>query len=68
MRSRSPSTAESLRPATRNAKVGSTVNRTAPICQQVDAYRQEQPVPREDLSQSCRQNLEFGFRSLADAG
>ena len=28
----------------------------------------EQPVPRDDLNRSCRQNLEFGFRSLVDAG
>ena len=41
---------------------------TERICQQVEAYRQEQPVPRDDLNRSCRQNLEFGFRSLADAG
>src|SRR6478752_7592409 len=38
------------------------------ICQQVEAYRREQPVPRADLNSSCRQNLEFGFRSLVDAG
>jgi hypothetical protein len=39
---------------------------TERICQQVAAYGQEQPVPRDDLSGSCRQNLEFGFRCLAD--
>jgi hypothetical protein len=39
---------------------------TERICQQVEAYRQDQPVPRDDLCRSCRQNLEFGFRSLAD--
>src|SRR5262249_368762 len=38
------------------------------ICQQVDAYRQEEPVPRDDLNRSCLENLEFGFRSLADTG
>src|SRR5258705_3182365 len=41
---------------------------TERICQQVEAYQQEQPVPRDDLNTSCRQNLEFGFRSLVDAG
>ena len=41
---------------------------TERICQQVEAYRQEEPVPRDDLNRSCRENLEFGFRSLADAG
>jgi hypothetical protein len=41
---------------------------TERICQQVEAYRNEQPVPRDDLNRSCRQNLEFGFRHLADAG
>src|SRR5262245_30045079 len=41
---------------------------TERICQQVEAYRNEQPVPRDDLNRSCRQNLEFGFRSLADVG
>jgi len=41
---------------------------TERICQQVEAYRREQPVPRDDLNRSCRQNLEFGFRSLVDAG
>src|SRR5258705_82751 len=41
---------------------------TERICQQVEAYQQEQPVPRDDLNGSCRQNLEFGFRSLVDAG
>jgi hypothetical protein len=41
---------------------------TERICQQVEAYRHEQPVPRDDLIRSCRQNLEFGFRSLADTG
>jgi len=41
---------------------------TERICQQVDAYRREQPVTRDDLNTSCRQNLEFGFRSLLDAG
>ena len=38
------------------------------ICQQVETYRQEEPVPRDDLNRSCRQNLAFGFRSLVDAG
>jgi hypothetical protein len=41
---------------------------TESICQQVEAYRQEEPVPRDDLNRSCRQNLEFGFWSLADIG
>ena len=41
---------------------------TERICQQVEADRQEEPVPRDDLNASCRQNLEFGFRSLADTG
>ena len=41
---------------------------TERICQQVEAYRREQPVPHDDLNRSCRQNLEFGFRSLVDAG
>ncbi len=41
---------------------------TERICQQVEAYRNEQPVPRDDLNRSCRQNLEFGFRSLSDVG
>ena len=38
------------------------------ICQQVETYRQEEPVPRDDLNNSCQENLEFGFRSLADTG
>jgi PucR C-terminal helix-turn-helix domain/GGDEF-like domain len=41
---------------------------TERICQQVDAYREDGPVPRDDLYRSCRQNLEFGFRILADVG
>ena len=41
---------------------------TERICREVDAYRADGPVPRDDLVQSCRENLEFGFRSLADAG
>ena len=36
---------------------------TERICQQVEAYQQEEPVPRDHLNRSCRQNLEFGFRS-----
>jgi hypothetical protein len=39
---------------------------TERICNQVEAYRREQPVPRDDLRLSCLQNLEFGFRGLAD--
>jgi DNA-binding PucR family transcriptional regulator len=42
------------------------MRRTDRICQQVDAYRREQPVTRDDLNTSRRQNLEFGFRSLVD--
>jgi hypothetical protein len=41
---------------------------TERICQQVEAYRRNQPVTRDDLHSSCRQNLEFGFRSLVDTG
>jgi PucR C-terminal helix-turn-helix domain/GGDEF-like domain len=39
---------------------------TERICKQIEAYRHERPVSRDDLFRSCRQNLEFGFRSLAD--
>jgi hypothetical protein len=41
---------------------------TERICREVDAYRGDEPVPRDDLVRSCRENLEFGFRSLAAAG
>jgi hypothetical protein len=41
---------------------------TERICREVEAYRGDGPVPRDDLVRSCRENLEFGFRSLAAAG
>lgn len=41
---------------------------TERICREVDAYHGDGPVPRDDLLRSCRENLEFGFRSLAAAG
>jgi hypothetical protein len=37
------------------------------ICQQVEAYRADGPVPHDDLLRSCQENLEFGFRSLSAA-
>lgn len=39
---------------------------TERICQQVEVYRREQPVARDDHCRSCLQNLEFGFRGLVD--
>src|SRR5258708_35400155 len=41
---------------------------TERICQQVEAYRQEQPGPRDDLGWACRADLGVGVRRPAGAG
>ena len=37
------------------------------IAKQVDVYAEGGPVPREDLYESCRDNVEFIFAHLGDA-
>src|SRR3974377_1847697 len=38
------------------------------IIEQVDSYAEGGPVPREDLYESCRENIEFIFGHLGDLG
>jgi hypothetical protein len=38
------------------------------IIKQIDSYAEGGPVPREDLYESCRDNIEFMFGHLGDLG
>ena len=62
---------------TQVAVLASALRRRAPelagqlagrIIEQIDSYAEGGPVPREDLRESCRENIEFIFGHLGDLG
>ena len=62
---------------TQVAALASALRRRAPelagqlagrIIKQIDFYAEGGPVPREDLYESCRDNIEFMFGHLGDLG